>query len=75
MDSYLFTRSGTELFSVIGTDADRDFEEIADLFNAVYSDFEFARGQEIRREGDKISYVPVSAQVSTQSKQSDEIDT
>ena len=59
LSAFLFTQTGSELFSVVGIDSERDYSEICEIFNETYQDFEFARGQVIRRSGDQITYTMV----------------
>ena len=63
VDNYLFTRCGAELYSVIEKDDSSEFDEIVDVFNEEYKDFEFIQARLVSREGNQIRYSIAESEV------------
>ena len=59
---YLFTAAGKELYSVVGSKT--NIEDLHRILQDEYKDFEFACGQIIGRDGDRIEYVVTNVSVS-----------
>lgn len=62
LQQYLFTAAGKELFSVVGSKT--NIEDLHRILQDEYKDFEFACGQIIGRDGDRIEYVVTNVSVS-----------
>ena len=69
LPEYLFTGVGNELYSIVGSK--KNIEDLYRLLQDNFQDFEFALGQIIRKDGDKITYTIMTISVSkTEERQS-----
>jgi len=63
INEYLYTKSGAELYSVIGVSDDKSFSDLCEVYNLESSKFEFANGQVIALPDGRKTYSVMTIEV------------